>query len=42
MNATQTFTEARELIELAGLFMMILPMFMMSVLALATYYKKKN
>jgi len=41
MNATETFESARSVIELAGLFMVLLPVIAFTGMAVATYYKKK-
>lgn len=41
MNSTMIFTSARDFIELAGLFLVLLPVFMVSVLAIMTYYNKR-
>ena len=40
MNAKEVFESGRDLIELAGLFMVILPIFTMCAITLALYFKK--
>jgi hypothetical protein len=36
------FEDAKTVMELAGLFMIILPLFLMTILSIALYYKNKN
>lgn len=42
MNATETFTAGRDLIELAGLFMVVLPLMAFGAIALSLYFKHKS
>lgn len=42
MNASDIFKNSRTVIELAGLFMVLLPMLSLGAMALAVYYKKKG
>ena len=42
MSATVEFESAITIIELAGLFMVLLPMLCLGAMAIAHYYKKKG
>lgn len=42
MSSTVVFSNARELIELTGLFMLVLPILSFSAISLALYFKRKN